>query len=422
MFYPANEDFYHPSVCHVCKSRTDLSVCGNCKSISYCSKAHQSFHWHEHKKICTLISYTDEMYTVEMQNQYQDQSDYFNMIRNEWQKKLKRELYFYESEMLFYRKFCVICNVRNCPLGCKNCASVFYCSIEHQQEHREKHLLYCGCLKLKLDILIHNSKRKNSSSFIISDQYFKDDFKHLPPTQVKMFSIICAESYLVFQQELDFLDSFVVIDIFVPILNILFGLQKGRVLKDRMLPKNNLLVHIVGADQIELSWNWDFIFEFMYHWIKNLKKLNIILIGPELQRWSHNSSIQLPTYCKTCQKNTVNANCFTTSKYYHDVVNGLGKPDIIVAFNCGIFASSSWIPSIGSLTKFPGVPLLLTDYTLTYLKDDLEVIRNCSKRGIEVLLSPEWNRFSCVTPERNLDIKNCPTVHRNGYITILLAQ
>lgn len=420
MLSPPNQDFYHPSVCHVCKSKTDLSICANCKSISYCSKTHQSANWPEHKKLCKLISYTDEMYTVEMQNQYQDQDVYLNLIKNELKKKLKRELYWYEIEMLIFRKYCAMCNVRNCPLGCQHCASVFYCSVEHQKEHSEKHLPFCGSLKLNLDILVSNFKTK-INSFAMSDQHFKDDIKHLPATQIKMFSIICAENYLFFPRELEFLHTFIIVDVFAPILNILFGLERGMVLKDRMLPKKSLLVHIVGADQMELSWNWDFIFEFIFHWIKNLKKLTFILIGPELTRWSHSSSNQ-SNYCKTCQNNNINANCFTMTKYYHDVVNGLGRPDIIVAFNCGIFAASSWIPSIGSLTKFSGVPIVITDYTLTYLKDDLEAIKNCTKKEIQVVLFPQWNHYSCVSPERSFDIKNCPILHRNSYMTILMAQ
>ena len=40
--------------CEICNSKLNLSFCGRCKSIYYCSKEHQKQDWPEHKKNCKL--------------------------------------------------------------------------------------------------------------------------------------------------------------------------------------------------------------------------------------------------------------------------------------------------------------------------------------------------------------------------------
>ena len=37
--------------CYVCRSKV-ASLCSGCKSVRYCSKAHQKLHWNEHKLVC----------------------------------------------------------------------------------------------------------------------------------------------------------------------------------------------------------------------------------------------------------------------------------------------------------------------------------------------------------------------------------
>ena len=49
-------DLCKASICHVCLKRvklgTDVVYCSRCKNITYCSKACQKNHWHEHKAEC----------------------------------------------------------------------------------------------------------------------------------------------------------------------------------------------------------------------------------------------------------------------------------------------------------------------------------------------------------------------------------
>lgn len=60
-------------VCELCGRKDNLKVCARCRSVSYCSKDHQTRHWPEHKGICKEIA-MKRTFTQPAKTDYSEQS------------------------------------------------------------------------------------------------------------------------------------------------------------------------------------------------------------------------------------------------------------------------------------------------------------------------------------------------------------
>lgn len=204
-----------------------------------------------------------------------------------------------------------------------------------------------------------------------------------------------------------------------PAANILYCLEQSRFLTEQTLGKKILTIHLVGADIIELSWDWNVVFEIIFHWVKDLEKLYFVLIGPELDssKSLKNNDNEL---CMHCKERKVKATCSYYSKMYHEVVCDLDKPDLVVAFNSGLHAydENCWGESISLLTKYSDVPLLLTAYTSKELQCDVDIVLKSSSKDLKVIIEPQRNPFSCIRPMRDFNTLNVPIFYVNGYIAI----
>lgn len=419
--------FFHPSVCHWCKGRENLKMCVSCKSISYCCKLHQREDWISHKNVCKLISQTDKLIPVTHQNQwemelckrgFEERTHYYHSVMTFWKKKLKRNLYKYEVEILMFRKSCIICNSRNASISCQNCSSVFYCSSDHQSIHNEKHNMFCESLKLCFDAMLYNWN--NFFKIHIPSLSKKCiTLKAFPENLENLIEILIQESYIGLPN--NFFEKLRVTDMFAPIAIILYGLERANLLKNNSFMKNDLIVHIIGANHEEQNWNWHLLIEFVFHWIKNMRMLTFVAVGPDAGTWDLTNLGVLHSTFGSCRMRSSHIKCYSSPNYYHDVVDELEKPDIVVAFNSGIFAVPTWEKSIPSLLKYPGVPLILTDYTLSYTQQDVDIVKEISKQDIENIVIPQRNPFSCITPQRH-DHKSFPIFYNNGYIAILKSK
>lgn len=372
--------FYHPNVCLVCKNTSNLKRCAKCKSVSYCSKQHQVGDWLQHKDFCKVLYQFDQKYSVEEENRLHEMSRLYTgdvditsgffvkaLIKLMGKPLLKQEL-----EIFLHRKKCVVCNSRYCLLECNNCASEFYCSIDHKRMHAENHNVYCKDLKLSFDLLIHNYKTSTRCTTVFCKKNFPS--QALPGTLEALMQLLIKEQYIAIPEDLGFLNYVLLKDSFSPIANIIFCLEEAGLLKNGFLVKNELVVHIVGADFEEASWNWDLLFEFICHWIQNISKVIFIAIGPNTFPFTF-LSLSSNKICSRKHK----IDYFTKINEYHKVVDEIPKPDIITAFNCGFFATSTWKSSIPSLTKHSGVPVVITDYNVGYIEKDMQMVKTHSK-------------------------------------------
>lgn len=410
-------DFYHPSLCQVCKTTSNLKTCGSCKSLYYCSQEHQKAHWPNHKILCKLLTKTDKVFTVDLENSVADRVGYMLMLKVNWCLNLNRCTTYYEESVLHFRRSCVICNIRNCNIRCESCLSVFYCSSKHERDHKETHEPFCKLLKLNLDIVLFNFKTKMPKT-IFSAKCMQNNLRKLPENLIQLVYILRTENILMFERELKYLEYYSIVDSFAPMANIIFGLEKGNLLKNRLFHKNNLVVHIVGANEEEGLWNWGFLMEFIIHWIENLQNITLVVIGPRAVE-----SKIYEKFCYMCRKKKVITEYVYAPFRYHHVMKKLDKPDLIVGFNCGFCCIPSWIESIPSLTKYEGVPLLFTDGTKDWINADLEVLKNNTNNKIQVLVQPQRNPFSNLSPMKKLEhFKNDPICYSNGYIAVVVTK
>lgn len=422
-----HEDFYHPCVCNICKKTENLQICAKCKSLSYCSKSHQRLDWFRHKKLCRVISKTDEELELKIRKEQRESLNgdqtgereaYLALVENAWTKKLKRGLKTSEKNVMMYRKICLVCYSKNASKGCKKCFSVFYCSQEHQNVHIVEHGLYCDKLKQNFELYLFNYHTQFRLLIVLSKKNIC--LNVFPENLEKLMAFLEKGAYIAVPKSLSIFEHLSITDSIAPIMNILYGLETSHLLKKHNFAKTDLVIHIVGADFEERCWEWCLLLEFAFHWIRNLKHVTYIAIGPEVGSWTY-SLLNMSPICGFCNMNTSNIKLSSYPTYYHNVVDELAKPDLVIAFNCGIFQIPTWKNSIPSLTKHPGVPLVLTDYRLEYMEKNIEEIRNYTKTAIEVILEPQKNPFSCLSPQR-FELKNDPICYKNEYISILTSK
>lgn len=405
--------FFHNNLCHVCKIPSEqLKICGNCKTLAYCSKEHQKQDWKLHKDLCKVISSTENDFSDFPVKTYED----FQTIRyircTAWQNRLNRPLENFENQMWMFPRVCAVCYSKDVKLDCKNCISVLYCSAEHQTNYRDMHRHYCDLLKLSIDFDIHQIVNEFKINNIMIDN-IPGDVKTLPNN---LFDLMNLYNKNLLEVE-DRILRIKICDYGSPAANILFCLEQSGLLNECSLEKTSLTIHLVGADIVEISWDWPVVFEMIFHWIENLETLNFILVGPDLDESLSTKDVSTKL-CSTCKEKRTS--CTFHSKMYHEVVNELDKPDMVVAFNSGLHAydESSWGESISFLTKECGIPLLLTAYTSKELQCDVDIVVKNSSKELKIIVEPQRNPFSCMRPMRDFNTLNVPIFYVNGYIAI----
>lgn len=406
--------FFHNNICHVCKTRSEqLKVCGNCKTLAYCSKEHQKQDWKTHKDICKVICTTEDDFSEFPVKTYEDYQNIRYIRCTAWQNRLNRPLENFENQMWMFPRVCAVCYSKDVKIDCKNCISVLYCSNEHQTSYEDLHRHYCDLLKLSIDFDIY--QLFNEFKLNVKIDNISDDIKSLPNNLFDLMNL-CNKNLLEFE---DKITKIKYCDYASPAANILYCLEQSGLSTERNLGKKILTIHLVGADIIELSWDWNVVFEIIFHWIKDLEKLNFVLIGPELDKSMSIKNID-SDICILCKERKVKATCTYYSKMYHEVVDDLDKPDLILALNSGLHAydENCWRESIGLLTKHYDVPLLLTAYTSKELQCDVDIVLKNSSNDLKIIIEPQRNPFSCKRPMRDFNTLNVPIFYVNGYIAI----
>lgn len=412
--------FFHNNLCQVCKTPSEqLKICGNCKTLAYCSKEHQKHDWKLHKDICKVISSTDNDFSDFPVKTYED----FQTIRyircTAWQNRLNRPLENFENQMWMFPRVCAVCYSKDVKIDCRNCISVLYCSSEHQSIYEDMHRHYCDLLKLSIDFDIYQILNEiKLKAVTICD--IPDDIITLPNNLFELMNLYIKN--LLEHEVEDRIKTIKICDYGSPAANILFCLEQSGLLNGRNLNKKTLTIHLVGADIVEISWDWTIVFDMLFHWIRNLESLNFTLVGPELDASLSTKNVG-NDMCLNCKENKVKVTCTFYSKMYHEVVNDLDKPDLVVAFNSGLHAydENSWGESIGLLTKNPEVPLLLTAYTSKELQCDVDIVLKNSSPNLKLIVEPQRNPFSCMRPMRDFNTLNVPIFYVNGYIAIFTS-
>ena len=192
-------------------------------------------------------------------------------------------------------------------------------------------------------------------------------------------------------------------------------------------------IHILGAEFQFEGIHLDVWEKLFLHFLPNLQKLHLILIGPELQlpkdvppRFL--SMVQVCKKCKSAGRAVVVT--FKPGKLYHCLVRDpsqtLATPDLICLYNPGLYRTTgfagkdTWLETIREFSKTLA-PTTITSYTAQEML--WEINRINSVADVEVLLQPCKNPFASVKPDRNFVSDNTnPLIYKNYYITIVKGK
>jgi len=344
---------------------------------------------------------------------------------------MKRSMLPYEREMLLYPRVCATCYMdQGSKLSqCEQCESVFFCCEEHIPKN---HSAWCSDLKTLLDINLEQAFNGNIQC-ALPHQLIKE-YEDLPPSMkeflvTKMMGPAAVMS--MGKVKLTMLTELATYP-----LSILWGLHeasKAAVAKGQITPlgsRKSLVIHIVGAEAAFECNNlakWDV---FLLNTLPDLQSLYIIFTGPELDNvpvgaWDEDIR------CPHCIRNKKQFICdFQPGTLYHDYVNSSNyiSPDVIVAFNCGLYretgfkGSDSWAKTIPYLLK-AGVPLILTAYTAAEAPLDLKRLQQESKHPVQVLLPSQKNPYRSTRPCKNfVSEEESPLIFKNQYITVVRGK
>ena len=131
-----------------------------------------------------------------------------------------------------------------------------------------------------------------------------------------------------------------------------------------------------------------------------------------------------------CPSGSKLIHCQFHETLYHEVYNNglIGKPDVIIAFNSGLYDRGSemqlghlWGPTIALFFKHQNVPLICTSYSKTEAVEDLARLTSESEacgRKIKVLLERVENPFRSLQPFR-LDGS---VAYKNRFASVIIVE
>ena len=155
-------------------------------------------------------------------------------------------------------------------------------------------------------------------------------------------------------------------------------------------------IHVIGCDHVEctsgttmLAFFQPFI-EWMFHASTTLQKIVLVLIGPGVPKETSNlfdmhSPLELVPSGITKKNNQDNldksASIFCVTNTYEEYCSTLSEhqfPDLVIAYNAGIWGYNDWLPTISFMASLESndcaIPFVVTSYTIEEADDDEDTI------------------------------------------------
>ncbi|XP_032676957.1 uncharacterized protein LOC116846788 [Odontomachus brunneus] len=334
--------FFHPNICHICKSRSkydNLILCNQCRIISYCSRSHEIIHKSQHKEMCDIITKFPKL-----QIQLSDLKER-NKIIITTKQKLDRDLEPYEMQMFMYIKSCLCCKTTQTLRSCTKCFSAYYCQ-RHVQDFYEKHKLICKELKLSLDISIATITDRPA-------RILRDFIACLNKDLLCFDTFQLLSAFVLARQSIDWtVDDYVISDYISEPLTFYYAIKKTNC--SYILQNKCIIIHIIAADSIDRSslsaW------EILLHCLPDLRKLIIVMIGLQLKDELFNTH----ELCESCKREKKELGFTVISAPYYDYLFSryCKLPDVVVGFQVK-FEEKIWSKTIRAL-QTRQYPLLLT--------------------------------------------------------------
>ena len=398
---------YYNTACRIClKAYKDIQRCKLCKTVAYCSKEHQERDWPVHKKICKVITRTHQRL------QFNKKGDKFwnefrLSLRLVWEHELRRRLCDYELQMMFFPRVCAICYKNEDLFDCEKCLCVAYCSERHVLAHKQAHGIYCN--KLRFSLVFSQFRHVNVITGV-EIEFDSNSPKNCSNTLQEVLSCFKykgwerhVKSGTSDEDHTEILDT-IKTNYVGTGLTILYAVRKTTI------TGKTLVIHLVGASQLEATTKWDVVTDMFVHCLE-VDHVSYWMIGPECD-CGNDDDFEDEHFGIYYRKNR-----------YDEIENKIEKPDLIVTFNAGFHEHENdpedpWKSSISTLLRTPRVPLVVTSYTETELKRDAQIIRNTGLK-LNVIRDIERNPFAHKMPLRNWTSQDCPVFYINNYIYVV---
>ena len=207
-------------------------------------------------------------------------------------------------------------------------------------------------------------------------------------------------------------------------LTTLFAIQKSC---EDWRVKNNISIHIIGAEFHFECWNFRVWEKMFLHYLPALTSMTLTFTGPELQvppvLVRLLKKVKMCNQCRT-SGHSINVT-FNQEKLYHEVDDSmeLTRPDVICLFNPGLYRETgfngrdTWPMTIRKFCE-KKIPVVITAYTEKEIPQDIARIK--SVNDVQIILEPQKNPFAALKPDRNfVSDDTVPLMYKNNFVTII---
>lgn len=396
--------FFHPNICHVCKSIQNTKSCKKCHMITYCSNEHKSLDKPKHKEICNAITKAIKE-QPEQTSRYLNSQQWFglqNSIVQFVEKNLERSLNKYELEIIMNAKSCLICHKQDTLRSCTICFSAYFCN-DHVAEFYENHKPFCEGLLLHLNIYKKGIGEQLVTVLNVSRIPFSDVSSPDMWTYVYEY-IKDEEDYYLTQKD------YVLSEFASEPLTLYYGMKEAGLLSLLSLREETAcVVHIIVTDLYNESniTGW----KLLFHLLSNKTKLTIVIIT----HLRHGINILYKKCCDICfnyDRKLIYE--FRATSYCSYVKSQEYKePDVIMELsNQDTFWMST--DDIKAL-QLQFCPIIITSSLLSNLKSKIIQIENAIDTTIMTLLLKK-NRFHSLIPHKTIALDT--VYYRNMYVAI----
>lgn len=415
------------SLCAVCMRRSKL-LCERCRMVSYCSTTHRAQGSTKHRELCEPLSEIRSSMASMLSSDKSGSAGldperyrvYRLKLIASLESKIGRRLELWEREIILYPRVCRSCRCfgEESATCCSRCGMEYFC-----EGHGGGHENWCAQFQIFQRVLLFQHRH----GWV--DPKIPNEFRQISVTRSNLdLDRLLFEIYgnCPYYRNMDTYTYSALSQLCTIPLTALYSTQTCC---PEWGNKIEWTIHLVGAEFQFEGINlrvWEKLF---LHFLPNLKRLRLILIGPELRLPSGVpprllSTVRLCNKCKSAGR-AVNVT-FKPEMLYHDAVERLAAPDLICIYNPGLYRKTgfegkdSWFETIREFCK-ASVPVAVTSYT----KHEIlwEIARISSVADAQVVLQPRRNPFASVKPDRNFVSDDTdPLIYKNYYLTIVKGE
>lgn len=421
------------SLCAVCLEKSKV-FCERCRMVSYCSPAHRAQGLREHRDLCEALTEIRSSIVSSMSVESEERLDpeqyrvYRLQLLAILESKSGRPLKLWEREIVLYPRVCRICRRFSEDFDCcAVCGMESFC-----QRHRQVHDKWCKefqvlrrCLFLQynhghVDPKIPRERQRFVVGKIAVSGINFDELIHRVYGDCSYYHEMDCYTYSMLSHVST-----------IP-LTTLYAMQ---ICCSEWGKKAELNVHVLGAEFQFEGVNLHVWEQMFLHFLPKLKRLRLVLVGPELELPNGVpanllSKVKLCCECKAADR-VVDVR-FRPRMLYHEFVRDRVErveknPDLICAFNPGLYRKTgfagedTWPETIREFCKTP-TPVIVTSYTANEIFWEISRIKSIDPE-VGIILEPQRNPFASIKPDRNFvsDDTN-PLIYKNYYVAIVAGK